>query len=128
MDVFITPHVEQSHRPDPLQCQHAAVPGIRAGIAAESDGRFRKTSNMAGFASRTRAKDSAYVIEAVEILTELRGRVVSVTLDGDILCCLKPRRALDDASSPSPRFGSRLPSPPPKVAKLSELAIFGKEV
>lgn len=31
-----------------------------------------------------------------EILTELRGRGVSVTVEGDILC-LKPRRALDDA-------------------------------
>jgi TubC N-terminal docking domain len=33
--------------------------------------------------------------QAAEILTELRGRGVSVTVDGDILC-LKPRRALDD--------------------------------
>ena len=33
--------------------------------------------------------------QAAEVLTELRGRGVSVTVDGDILC-LKPRRALDD--------------------------------
>jgi|HubBroStandDraft_6_1064221.scaffolds.fasta_scaffold888924_2 hypothetical protein len=34
--------------------------------------------------------------QAAEILTELSGRGVSVTVEGDILC-LKPRRALDDA-------------------------------
>jgi TubC N-terminal docking domain len=34
--------------------------------------------------------------QAAEILTELRGRGVSVTVEGDVLC-LKPRRALDDA-------------------------------
>lgn len=34
--------------------------------------------------------------QVAEILTELRWRGVSVTVDGDILC-LKPRRALDDA-------------------------------
>jgi hypothetical protein len=33
--------------------------------------------------------------QAAEILTELRGRGVSVTVEGDILC-LKPKRALDD--------------------------------
>jgi hypothetical protein len=33
--------------------------------------------------------------QAAEVLTELRGRGVSVTVDGDVLC-LKPRRALDD--------------------------------
>jgi hypothetical protein len=34
--------------------------------------------------------------QAAEILTELLGRGVRVTVDGDILC-LNPRRALDDA-------------------------------
>jgi hypothetical protein len=34
--------------------------------------------------------------QVAEILTELRGRGVSVTVEGEILC-LKPRRALDDA-------------------------------
>lgn len=34
--------------------------------------------------------------QVAEILTELRGRGVSVTVEGDILC-LRPRRALDDA-------------------------------
>jgi len=34
--------------------------------------------------------------QVAEILTELRGRGVSVTVEGDILC-LKPKRALDDA-------------------------------
>jgi hypothetical protein len=34
--------------------------------------------------------------QVAEILTELRGRGVSVTVEGDILC-LKPRGALDDA-------------------------------
>lgn len=34
--------------------------------------------------------------QAAEILTELRGRMVRVTVDGDIIC-LKPRRALDGA-------------------------------
>jgi hypothetical protein len=34
--------------------------------------------------------------QAAEILTELRGRGVNVTVEGDILC-LKPRCALDDA-------------------------------
>lgn len=33
--------------------------------------------------------------QAAELLTELRWRGVSVTVEGDILC-LKPRRALDD--------------------------------
>jgi hypothetical protein len=33
--------------------------------------------------------------QAAEVLTELRGRGVSVTVEGDILC-LRPRRALDD--------------------------------
>jgi hypothetical protein len=33
--------------------------------------------------------------QVAEILTELRGRGVSVTVEGDILC-LKPRRALDE--------------------------------
>jgi hypothetical protein len=34
--------------------------------------------------------------QVAEILTELRGRGVSVTIEGDILC-LKPKCALDDA-------------------------------
>ena len=34
--------------------------------------------------------------QVAEILTELRGRGVSVTVEGEVLC-LKPRRALDDA-------------------------------
>lgn len=34
--------------------------------------------------------------QAAEILTELEGRGVIVTVEGDILC-LKPKRALDDA-------------------------------
>lgn len=34
--------------------------------------------------------------QAAEILTELQGRGISVTVEGDSLC-LKPRRALDDA-------------------------------
>lgn len=34
--------------------------------------------------------------QVAEILTELQGRGVSVTVEGDILC-LKPKRALDDA-------------------------------
>jgi len=33
--------------------------------------------------------------QAAEILTELRGRGVSVAVEGDTLC-LRPRRALDD--------------------------------
>lgn len=36
------------------------------------------------------------MIQAAEILTELRGRGVNVTLEGEILC-LRPKRALDDA-------------------------------
>lgn len=44
-DGLITPHVEQSHAPDPSQCQHVAG--------------CRKTSKMAGFASRTRASNSS---------------------------------------------------------------------
>ena len=34
--------------------------------------------------------------QATEILTELEGRGVSVTVEGDVLC-LKPKRKLDDA-------------------------------
>jgi hypothetical protein len=36
------------------------------------------------------------VTQAVEVLSELQRRGVSVTVDGDTLC-LKPRRVLDDA-------------------------------
>jgi hypothetical protein len=36
------------------------------------------------------------VSQAAEVLTELRSRGVSVTVEGEILC-LKPKRALDDA-------------------------------
>lgn len=59
VDGFIMPHVEHLHSPDPPQCQQVAVAAIRAGIAAESDRRFRSTSKMAGFTSRTRASNTS---------------------------------------------------------------------
>lgn len=58
-DGFITPHAEQLHSPDPPQCQHVAVAGIWAGVAAQFEGSFRKTSKISGFESRTRANNAS---------------------------------------------------------------------
>ncbi len=52
-DGFITPHVEQSHTPNPTQCQQVTL-AICASAAVKFGGSFRKTSKRAGFASRTR--------------------------------------------------------------------------
>ena len=58
-DGFITPHVEQLHSPDPLQCQHIAFAASWTGAVASFEGGFRKTSKMAGLASRTRASNAS---------------------------------------------------------------------
>jgi len=58
-DGFITPHVEQSHMRDPPQCQHVVVAGIWSGVAVLVAGNSRKTSKIAGFASRTRASKAS---------------------------------------------------------------------
>lgn len=66
---------------------------------------------------------------AAEVLAELKGRGVNVTVEGDVLC-LRPKRALDDAllarvrdSKPAILEALRKPSPPRIVGQAKTLAI-----